>query len=165
MKAHLLNRCKKCGHTWFPQGFDLSRKCPNCEGAEVDRTGRYYLAFLVVIALAAGIFWMTDRSSSHKTAAAASPTPLAEKRPRHLAQATPPDALAPVRIRTEADGKKEALRLYPDLGVANSPLNREFLVRYRSYQRLEPEFFQDPAWPVTLVKESAAIIGAQSPAQ
>jgi hypothetical protein len=66
-----------------------------------------------------------------------------------------------VRIKTEAEGRQEALRLYPDLGVADSALSREFLVRFRSYQRLQPEVFQDPTWPVTLAKESALVVGAQ----
>lgn len=24
------NRCRACGHTWYPRGSNLSRKCPNC---------------------------------------------------------------------------------------------------------------------------------------
>ena len=84
---------------------------------------------------------------------------------RHPAPSIPIAPLAPAVITTEADGRREALRLYPDLGVADSPLNREFVARYRSYQRLQPDFFQNPAWPVLLVKESAAVIGEQSKTQ
>ena len=163
MKKHLLNRCQNCGHTWFPQGFDFSRRCPNCESAEVDFAGRLYLLVLVLIAVAAGIFWATDRG--HKPAqAAATPagTPALKMKARHTAQAIPiaPDA-PPAVIKTEAEGRSEALRLYPDLGIAGSPLNTEFLTRYRSYQRLDPDFFQNPAWPLILVKESAVALGEQ----
>ena len=160
MKKSLLNRCQNCGHTWFPQGFDFSRKCPNCESADVDVAGRLYLVMLIVIALAAGIFWATDRPRKSAPATAAS-TPGATKL-RHAAQATPPGlALPPAIITTEAEGRREALRLYPDLGIAGSPLNTEFVTRYRSYQRLEPDFFQNPAWPVILAKESMVALGEQ----
>jgi hypothetical protein len=162
MKTHLLNRCKNCGHTWFPRGFDLSRKCPGCGGVDVDFTGRCYLALLALIAVAAGIFWATDRPHKPQKSAAAPTSPPTYMRPRHPAPAAP---LVPALITTEKEGRLEALRLFPDLGVANSPLNREFVTRYRSYQRLQPDFFQDPAWPVILVKESAVAIGAQRTAQ
>lgn len=150
MKQRLLNRCQNCGHAWFPRGFDLSRRCPNCGGEDVDFTGRFYLAILVVFAIGAGILWATDRP--HKTAKNAAPSAASEP-------------LVPPLITTEAQGRAEALRLYPDLGVANSPLNREFVTRYRSYQRLQPDYFQDPAWPVLLVKECAAVLGEQAKAR
>ena len=75
------------------------------------------------------------------------------------------EPFVPPLITTEAQGRTEAVRLYPDLGVADTPLNREFVLRYRSYQRLQPDFFQDPAWPVILVKECAAALGARGPVQ
>lgn len=164
MNTHLLNRCVKCGSTWFPRGFDVSRKCPNCGSVEVDLTGRFYLAVLILLAVAAGIFWARDRAHPAARDAAAAIADVSEKSRR-----TPPPALtvpiAPPRIRTAAEGQREALRLYPDLGDANSPLNREFVARYRSYQRLQPDFFQDPAWPVVLAKECAAVIREQRTAQ
>jgi hypothetical protein len=166
MKKHLLNRCQNCGYTWFPQGFDFSRRCPNCESSDVNYMGRLYLLMLVLIAVAAGAFWATDRP--HKSAQAkATPasTPVAMK-PRHTTHATPAAPLAPLAVITsEAEGRREALRLYPDLGVAGSALNNEFVTRYRSYQRLDPEFFQNPAWPLILAKESAVALGDQRKTQ
>lgn len=163
MKQRLLNRCNDCGHTWFPRGFDFSKKCPGCEGSEVDTAGLLYLVLLAVIAIGAGIFWATDRP--HKAAHVAAVTPASmptHMRPHTAPLASPEIPLGTANITTEAEGRREALRLYPDLGVANSPLNREFIIRYNSYQRLEPEIFQNPAWPVILVKESAAAIGEQA---
>jgi hypothetical protein len=164
MKQRLLNRCKNCGHTWFPKGFDFSKKCPSCEGADVDAAGFLYLALLAVIAIGAGIFWATDRP--HKaTHAAATPTSTpSHMRPR-VAKASSQIPLGPITITNEAEGRREALRLYPELGVPNSPLNREFVIRYNSYQRLQPDVFQNPAWPVILVKESAAAIGGERKVQ
>jgi len=165
MKAHLLNRCNQCGHAWFPQGFDLSRRCPKCAAADVDLTGRLYLAILVLITVAAGLFWASDRTPRHGSSTATLATPGPEKKARHLGSSGTSAVPSAPRITTEAEGRAEALRLYPDLGVANSPLNREFVTRYHSYQRLEPDFFQDPTWPVKLVKESAAIVGTQPSTQ
>lgn len=164
MKQHLLNRCQECGNTWFPRGFDLSRKCPKCHSPDVDFTGRIYLGMLVAIALLAGIFWASDRPHHPKQAMATSESTPASKL-RHVAESTPVAQIAPPLIATEAQGRAEALRLYPDLGVADSPINREFVTRYRSYQRLDPDFFQDPAWPVILVKQCAAVIGERSKVQ
>jgi hypothetical protein len=164
MKKRLLNRCKDCGHMWFPMGFDLSRKCPNCESADVDFTGRIYLVLLALLAVAAGIFWATDRPHLSTPNTAATPTPAGSRWARHTVQpkATIPMPPLPLaQIKTEAEGRREALRLYPDLGIANTPLNAEFVARYKSYQRLQPDFFQNPAWPVILVRESAVAIGDQ----
>lgn len=159
MKQSLLNRCNDCGHTWFPRGFDVSKKCPSCAGGDVDKTGFMYLALLAVMALGAGIFWATDRPRKNAHAAAApAATPMLHMK-SHAGVGPPEIPLGPITINNEADGRREALRLYPDLGIANSPLNREFVIRYNSYQRLEPEIFQNPAWPVILAKESAAAIG------
>jgi hypothetical protein len=130
----------------------------------VDFTGRIYLVMLVVIAVAAGIFWASDRPH-HPKQAAATPEATPVSKLRHVAEATPSIPLAPALITTEAEGRSEALRLYPELGVADSPLNREFVTRYRSYQRLDPDFFQDPAWPVVLVKQCAAVIVERSKVQ
>jgi hypothetical protein len=69
---------------------------------------------------------------------------------------------APARIATEAEGRAEALRLYPALGIANTPLNDEFVARYNRYREEKPEFFRDPAWPVILAKECADfLLGGQ----
>jgi hypothetical protein len=131
----------------------------------VDLAGRFYLVLLVVIALGAGIFWASDRphrSAKNSATPVATPTPA---RFHHTVESKPAMVSLPIVIHTEADGRREALRLYPDLGVANSPLNREFVVRYQSYKRLEPDFFDNPAWPVILVKEAANVVGEQSKVQ
>ena len=31
-----LNYCSSCGHSWFPRGHDLARKCPACGSDLVD---------------------------------------------------------------------------------------------------------------------------------
>jgi len=49
--------------------------------------------------------------------------------------------------------------MYPALGIADSPINVEFVARYKRYREEKPEFFEDPGWPVILVKECAAHLG------
>ena len=131
----------------------------------MDVTGLAYLALLILIAIGAGFFWATDRpkkSAQNMATPASTPAPSKLRRTTDSASTS---TIAPARITTSAEGTREALRLYPELGVANSPLNREFVARYHSYQRLQPDFFQDPAWPVILVKECAAVVGEQSKVQ
>lgn len=72
-----------------------------------------------------------------------------------------PTSSASNRIASEADGRREAVREYPSLAVANSPLNLEFVRRYRQYQHDRPEYFRDPTWPVSLAQECAAPLGLQ----
>jgi len=51
-----------------------------------------------------------------------------------------------------------AVLAFPQVAVANSPLNREFVRRYNLYQKEHREYFQDPDWPTKLARESAAAI-------
>jgi hypothetical protein len=58
----------------------------------------------------------------------------------------------------------KALELYPELGVADSPLNKEFVERVRMYRIEKKEFFAEPDWPVRLAKEcSEALAGKPAP--
>lgn len=52
------------------------------------------------------------------------------------------------------EAQREAVRLYPALGVAGSPFNEEFCKRYRRYRQEQPGFFDDPAWPLRLAGET-----------
>jgi hypothetical protein len=71
----------------------------------------------------------------------------------------PAEPALPPPISTEAEWRAEAVRQYPALGIAHSPLNEEFVARYWRYHREQPEFFRDPAWPVILAKECADDLG------
>jgi len=54
--------------------------------------------------------------------------------------------------------QQRAVKLYPDLAVANSRLNREFLRRYQLYQKENPAYFHNPEWPTALAGESQATL-------
>ena len=51
--------------------------------------------------------------------------------------------------------QKSAILLYPDLGAAGTPLNKEFARRYNLYKASNPHFFDEPDWPIRLAKECA----------
>ncbi len=56
---------------------------------------------------------------------------------------------------TVATAQKEAMRRYPQLGVANSPMNRAFVARYQQIKAKEPSYLRDPSWPLHLADEVA----------
>jgi hypothetical protein len=60
--------------------------------------------------------------------------------------------------KTEAAAREMAIRNYPALSDATSPLNREFVLRHKQYRASKPAFFNDPAWPLTLAAEAAASV-------
>lgn len=60
--------------------------------------------------------------------------------------------LAYYRQHPEA-AQREAIKLFPELGVAGSPLNKEFVERMKRYRAEKQEFFAEPDWPIRLAKE------------
>lgn len=92
------------------------------------------------------------------TTAAAAPAIEAATQPPPT-RSTAPTNLK--RFATVAEAQQEALRLYPALGVAGSPFNREFVARHKKYQQERPEFLRDTGWPVMLAREVATTVNSQ----
>jgi hypothetical protein len=46
--------------------------------------------------------------------------------------------------------KKRAVARYPELGVRDTAVNREFIRRYKILQSANPSFMERPDWPETL---------------
>jgi hypothetical protein len=69
---------------------------------------------------------------------------------------------------TEQDWQREAVRRYPALGVAGSPLNKSFLAEYQRRKQMPAQaaFFANPRWPMLLADECArqAAAGTGPPA-
>ena len=59
------------------------------------------------------------------------------------------------------EAQREAVRRYPELGVAGSKLNVAFLSRYKLYQRERPNYFADNSWPVRLAEELVTGVGSR----
>ena len=62
-----------------------------------------------------------------------------------------------------AESQKRAVSLYPQLTVADSPLNQEFLRRHNSLKASNDPMLQNPDWPELVAKQSSDAISA--PAQ
>ena len=68
---------------------------------------------------------------------------------------TTPTVGAPTAPSTESSMARErAIELYPDLAIANSKLNQEFIRRYQQYEKVNPGYFNNPEWPTYLAHES-----------
>jgi hypothetical protein len=63
------------------------------------------------------------------------------------------------QARREEQSKQEAVTRYPELGVAGSAVNREFVRRYKLYRAINPAFFTEPDWPTRLAAMLAQDIG------
>jgi len=57
-----------------------------------------------------------------------------------------------------AQASDDAIRDYPELGVAGSWFNSEFVARYQRYQQERPNYFRDTSWPMTLANETERAI-------
>jgi hypothetical protein len=64
--------------------------------------------------------------------------------------------------RKPDSAKKRAVELYPQLGVAGSPLNQEFVARVERYKQSRPDYFKDTAWPIALADECAQALARGS---
>lgn len=113
-----------------------------------------------ILLLGAGAFWVwntTHQDSESISSPSLLPAIVTPKTPSPAPLNTPAVAApkqAP-RFATVADAQREALRRYPDLGVADSRFNRAFLARHKQYQQERPDYFRDPSWPFTLAEETA----------
>jgi hypothetical protein len=56
---------------------------------------------------------------------------------------------------TEAEARAEAVRRYPQLGIANSPMNKAFIERYNQLKLEASDYLQSPDWPLRLAAEVA----------
>ena len=51
--------------------------------------------------------------------------------------------------------KRRAVQRYPELGVKDSAVNREFIRRMRLFHQINPGFFEDATWPEKLADAMA----------
>ena len=65
-----------------------------------------------------------------------------------------PVAQAP-HFATVAEAQQEALRRYPELGVAGSRFNDQFVALYNRYNQERPDLFRDTSWPLEIAQEIA----------
>ena len=98
-----------------------------------------WIGAIIATAIAALVYFSTGKVTR-------SPKPVTQSVP------TPSTALPQPNGANVA--QQRAIQLYPELGIMNSPLNQEFVRRYRKYQLENKRYFDDPEWPTALAKES-----------
>jgi len=59
-----------------------------------------------------------------------------------------------------AKSQQAAVKLYPDLGKAETPLNKKFLELYQKAKAAGDPLLQNPDWPMLLAKQAASEISA-----
>jgi len=62
---------------------------------------------------------------------------------------------APPHRWTEAEAQAEAVRRYPQLGLASSPMNHAFLEKYQQLKASDSSQLKDPTWPLHLARDLA----------
>ena len=109
--------------------YNVTRKAPS-----TSQSGSSSLPFLILLLLAAGgAYWFYQV---------------------RLAPVPEPAPASVPKFATVAEAQREAVRRYPELGVAGSKLNREFIARHKLYEQQRPEYLRDPSWPLRLAEES-----------
>ncbi len=63
---------------------------------------------------------------------------------------------------SELGVQKQAIAMFPSLGVADSPLNKEFVARYKNYKIWRKPYFDNPGWPMMLAWECTREIEGKS---
>jgi hypothetical protein len=93
---------------------------------------------------------------SNKFEDAGVPPPAAQSVPTPRPRALTPEE---ERQQREEESKRHAVAAYPELGVAGTAVNREFVRRYKLYQSVDPAFFDEPDWPKRLAQMLALDLG------
>jgi hypothetical protein len=147
-------------------------------------------AFFLTCVLLGAVFWIfrTERSDNPPYAAA-EPTSGAANVPGGNARVSPgvpgvsatgesgPETLpskrtaahklvAALQFAEEVEkSKRRAVLRYPELGVKDTAVNREFVRRMRLFQNINPGYFEDAAWPEKLAESMAVDLSldAQKP--
>ena len=125
-------------------------------------------AWLILIPFLVFAFWWFSKTKTGepvpapapKAAPAANETPASRAIPAP-ATTQPNPAKATPDAKVIAEAQRRAVIAYPALGVANSPLNLEFLARLKRYQVEKPEMFSDPEWPTKLAEECQRAISSK----
>jgi hypothetical protein len=127
----------------------LISRDPSCDDAGRRPNYPIYILALILIPTAAYIIYA--RIISPRDTESPADTALAMphiQTPRPSAQEMPKATTA----------EQRAIQLYPNLAIANSELNQEFVRRYRRYKMQNPSYFNDPEWPTKLATESQATL-------
>ena len=138
-------------------------------------------AFFATCLLVGGVFWVlrswrgsgssdpaTVQAGAAVTASGEQPAPVRESPSAPTASdATKRSGAAKIvsalqfAENVEAS-KRRAVQRYPELGVKDSAVNREFIRRMRLFQTMNPAFFEEALWPEKLADLMAVDLSLDS---
>lgn len=158
----IIKKCPNCGRDGPKElvGTDksLMAMCPHCQ--HVFHPYRRWGCGTVII-LCFGVIALVSlciNKSEQESPVPATPAPRREPR----AAASPKIEVLPVaspRPELVAASRARALKEFPDLGIANTRLNAEFVSRYRRLESEHNRFLADPDWPLILTRNCAHDLG------
>lgn len=61
-----------------------------------------------------------------------------------------------------ADWQRKAVEMYPQLGASDSPFSKKFQQLRRRQELGNPDYFNNPQWPVLLARECAEQLAAEA---
>ena len=121
---------------------------------------------VITVAILIGSFTaITDRTPPRDTVSKTTPAPASRSpspalpspalKSGPLIAATAPTAPATPASLSSQDAQRAAIKRYPELGVAGSKFNLDFVARHKLYEKTRPDYFHDPSWPTHLADEVA----------
>lgn len=133
----------------FSDSLSFPSQSPGVQGREFDKRRRAKSSWFFRLAVPIAVIGVIGLVSKQRRRAAPPPAPLA-------APSTP----APIpTFATMQDAQKEAVRRYPDLGIAGTQLHSEFLAIVETYKANTPRVFENKAWPLILAIEASERVG------
>jgi predicted RNA-binding Zn-ribbon protein involved in translation (DUF1610 family) len=87
-----LNKCRSCGHTWYPKGRSVSIQCPRCHSSQTKRAGAGIGGGIVILVLIALVGIGTRRGNPSNGGVV---RPEVASQPAETA-ATTPDGAEPI---------------------------------------------------------------------
>jgi hypothetical protein len=128
------------------------------------------VAFVAACIVVGGFLWLFKPSRPGPTEAehpAASSPPQADPPPQPKRSGAAKIVSAFQFAENVEASKRRAVQQYPELGVKDSAINREFIRRMRLFQSINPAFFEDEKWPEKLAALMATDLSLdpQKPAQ
>lgn len=103
------------------------------------------IALLFLAAIIGGGYWFYWQSS------------MEQKNSASDANAHVATSAAARQFTSAEEAKREAVRKFPELGIAGSKFNNAFLARHKFYQQTRPEYLNDPSWPMRLAEEVSRV--------
>jgi hypothetical protein len=116
-------------------------------------------AIILIVGIGAIVSWLNEPATNNSAPEPANPARTNAATPGLNVNVPPKPAAQLSRdSSTVEDAKTQAVRRYPDLGIAGTKMNLAFIARYNYYRRVNPDYFGDPRWPLHLADETSLML-------